>query len=211
MSAELTESLVAERVTQLDGILQRRDGLLREMYRMIQQKHNVGVLALDQIDCGNDDDEGLKQFMDRFDLSKNPESGMIFNLSDSELSVPFPSDEVTEEVEELVAPDVDSPMSEPPASTTRTKSPVQREEDEEAEINDVVEATAEVELPVSHRSTPSPQQSPAPEEKMEEEEEEVILLPDPPTPLPILPRPPSCVASTSPHHSPVVSQSQFAT
>lgn len=42
------------------------------MYRMIQQKHDVGaILSLDEIDHGrDDDDEGLKQFMDRFDLSK---------------------------------------------------------------------------------------------------------------------------------------------
>lgn len=39
---------------------------------MIQQKQNVGVLlTLDETGHGNDDeDEGLKQFMDRFDLSK---------------------------------------------------------------------------------------------------------------------------------------------
>jgi hypothetical protein len=41
------------------------------MYCMIQQKHNVGMLTLGEIGHGNDDeDEGLKQFMDRFDLSK---------------------------------------------------------------------------------------------------------------------------------------------
>lgn len=40
---------------------------------MIQQKHNVGFLLTlgDESDYGNDDvDEGLRQFMDRFDLSK---------------------------------------------------------------------------------------------------------------------------------------------
>lgn len=39
---------------------------------MIQQKHNIGALvALDETDCGNgDEDEGLKQFLDRFDLSR---------------------------------------------------------------------------------------------------------------------------------------------
>lgn len=39
---------------------------------MIQQKHNVGVLLTlnDDTDDGNDEeDHGLKQFMDRFDLS----------------------------------------------------------------------------------------------------------------------------------------------
>lgn len=45
--------------------------LLREMFCMIQQKHNVGVLPLGETGHGNDDGgEGLKQFMDRFDLSK---------------------------------------------------------------------------------------------------------------------------------------------
>ena len=45
--------------------------LLREMYCMIQQKHNIGVfLTLDETGHGNDEDGGLKQFIDRFDLSK---------------------------------------------------------------------------------------------------------------------------------------------
>lgn len=41
---------------------------------MIQQKHNVGVLlTLDETGHGNENEEeneGLKQFMDRFDLGK---------------------------------------------------------------------------------------------------------------------------------------------
>lgn len=40
---------------------------------MIQQKHNVGALTPGETCLGNDDDdedEALKQFMDRFDLSK---------------------------------------------------------------------------------------------------------------------------------------------
>lgn len=39
---------------------------------MIQHKHNVGVfLALDETDCRDDDEDGgLKQFLDRFDLRK---------------------------------------------------------------------------------------------------------------------------------------------
>lgn len=144
----------------------------------------------------------------------SPESGLISNLSDSELSVPFCSEEVTEEVEEPAAPDLDSPMSEPPASPTRAKSPAQKEEDEEAEINDVVEVATEVELPTSHRSTPSLQQpreaqekeEEEEEEKEEEEEEEQTLSPDPRTSVPPPPRSPSRPVSISSHHTPAVSR-----
>jgi chromatin modification-related protein VID21 len=143
------------------------------------------------------------------------ESGMISNLSDGELSVPFPSEEVTEGPEEQAAPDLDSPMSEPPASPTRTKSPAQKEEDEEAEINNVVEAAAEVEFPTSHRSTPSLQRPREAQEKKEEEEEEEgegegeeehTLPSDHRTSVPPSPRPPSRPASASSHHSPAVSR-----
>ena len=141
---------------------------------------------------------------------------MISNLSDSDLSVPFPSEEVTEEIQEPAAPDLDSPMSEPPASPTHVRSPVQKEEDEEAEINDVVEAATEVELSTSHRSTPSLQQPRDVQEKEEEEEEEEkeeeeeeeeqVLPPDPTTSVPPSPRPPSRPPSISSHHSPAVSR-----
>ena len=139
---------------------------------------------------------------------------MISNLSEDELSVPFPSEEVTDEVEEPAAPDVDSPMSEPPASPTRTKSPAQKEEDEEAEVDDAVEVTAEVELPASHQSTPSLERPREAQEKQEEEEEEEeeeegeeqILPPEDHTSVPPSPRPPSRPASTTSYHSPVVSR-----
>lgn len=141
---------------------------------------------------------------------------MISNLSDSELSVPFPSEEMTEDVEEAAAPDMDSPMSEPPASPTRTKSPVQKEEDEEAEIDDVTEVTAEVEFPVSHQSTPSlerptevqerEEEEEEEEKEEEEEEEEQILPPEEHISVPPSPRPASRHASTTSCHSPAVSR-----
>jgi len=142
------------------------------------------------------------------------ESGMISNLSDAELSVPFPSEEATEWLGEPAAPDLDSPMSEPPASPTRTKSPAQEEEAEEAEISDAVETAAEVEFPTSHRPTPSLQRPSEGQEKegeeeepQEEEEEEEQKLPsDHRTSVPPSPHPPPCPASTSSHHSPAVSR-----
>lgn len=142
---------------------------------------------------------------------------MISNLSDGELFVPFPSEEkVKEEPGEPTAPDLDSPMSEPPASPTRTKSPVQKEEDEETEINDIVEATAEVELSTSQQSTPSLQQPREVQEKEEEEEEEEqeeeeeeeeqTLPSDHGISIPPSPRSPSRPGSTSLHHSPAPSR-----
>ena len=145
---------------------------------------------------------------------------MISNLSDDELSVPLPSEDVTEGPGEQAAPDLDSPISEPPTSPTRAKSLVQKEEDEEAEINDAAEAAAEVEFPTSHQSTPSLQRPREAQEKEEEEEEEEeeegegedqTLPSDHRTSVPPSPRPPSRPASTSSHHSPAVSRhsSQF--
>lgn len=143
------------------------------------------------------------------------ESGMISNLPEGELSVPFPFEEAAEWLGEPGAPDLDSPMSEPPASPTRTKSPAQEEEVEEveeAEINDAVETAAQVEFPTSHRSTPSlrrsseGQEKEEEEEEPEEEEEEQKLPSDHCTSVPPSPHPPPCPASTSSHHSPAVSR-----
>ena len=108
-------------------------------------------------------------------------------------------------------------MSEPPVSPTHTKSPAQKEEDEEAEVNDAIATVAEIELPTSQPPTPSPHQ-PMQEKEEEEEEEEAEVeveeveesqtLPSdhcvsaPPSP----PRPPSRPASTSSHHSTVASR-----
>ncbi|KAF8842480.1 hypothetical protein BDN67DRAFT_1067620 [Paxillus ammoniavirescens] len=133
MLSESIESLVAERVAELEAIAQRRNELLRQMYHMMRRRHQAGsVLSLDAIDDGNegqDEDEGLREFLDMFDLHKNPESGMVYNLSDSELfipSTPLPLEGIVEETEKQEPAEVDSPMSEPPASPTRTKSPPSR-------------------------------------------------------------------------------------
>ncbi|KII89221.1 hypothetical protein PLICRDRAFT_29566 [Plicaturopsis crispa FD-325 SS-3] len=87
MSPEDTEAL-EERVAQLEAIKERRNELLREMYHMVRRRDNVGtVFVLDE-----DEEEDLDAFLERFDLEKNPETGYIDNLLDSDALRPVSAD-----------------------------------------------------------------------------------------------------------------------
>ncbi|KAH7889968.1 hypothetical protein F5I97DRAFT_1849003 [Phlebopus sp. FC_14] len=143
MLSNSVESLVEERVAQLEAIAQRRHELLRQMYHMIRQRQNAGaIFALDQNE-GNE----LQHFLDRFDIEKNPESGSISSLAENELYIPSsPPSDAKEEAEEHDAINIDSPMSEPPASP-RSKSSIENKEREPVETPSVVESPP--------RSTPS--------------------------------------------------------
>ncbi|KAI6043008.1 hypothetical protein EDC04DRAFT_2654066 [Pisolithus marmoratus] len=116
---ETIESLVQERVTQLRAVAQRRNELLQQMYYMIRHRHRAGsIMELDQME-----DDGLQEFMDRFDLDKNPDSGMVSNLSEDDLFVPFllPSD-TDQDANGDDDIDIDSPMSESPMSPRPARS-----------------------------------------------------------------------------------------
>ncbi|OBZ75890.1 hypothetical protein A0H81_04111 [Grifola frondosa] len=75
--------LVEDRIKQLQETSNRRNGLLREMYHLLQRREDLGaVFTLDQ-----DGGEGLQLFLNRFDLEKNPEAGSISKL-DAETFIP---------------------------------------------------------------------------------------------------------------------------
>ncbi|KAG2061308.1 hypothetical protein BDR06DRAFT_986313 [Suillus hirtellus] len=108
------EALVEERVAQLEVISQRRNELLREMYRMMRRRKNAGSISM----FDDEDEVGLQDWLDKYDLDENPESGMVSNILPSELCAAS-SSPTADEFKPLDLPDVidvDSPMSEPPAS-----------------------------------------------------------------------------------------------
>ena len=47
-------------------ISKRRNELLREMFRLVQKRDNLGFV----IPADEDDEEGLRVFLDRFDMEK---------------------------------------------------------------------------------------------------------------------------------------------
>ncbi|KAF9453258.1 hypothetical protein P691DRAFT_771618 [Macrolepiota fuliginosa MF-IS2] len=80
MSFASAESLVEQRVAQLEAISTRRNELLRQMYHMMRRRNNVGsVLTLDEADEGD-----LQSFLQRFDIVQGLDIGSITNLSENE-------------------------------------------------------------------------------------------------------------------------------
>lgn len=66
-----SEPSVRERALTRREIGKRRNALLREMYHLVQKRDNLGsVLALEDEGDGEDEDENLRLFLDRFDLEK---------------------------------------------------------------------------------------------------------------------------------------------
>ncbi|KAI6129121.1 hypothetical protein EDD17DRAFT_1563435 [Pisolithus thermaeus] len=165
---ETIESLVQERVVQLREVAQRRNELLRQMYYMICQRHRVGsIMELDQME-----DDGLQEFMDRFDLDKNPDSGMVSNLSEDDLFAPslLPSDtEQDANGEDDI--DVDSPMSEPPVSP-RPRSLMEVDEPEVEAVSMTVSPPPTTPSSMSRKQPMEEEEEEEAEEEEEEEEEE---------------------------------------
>ncbi|KAJ6488557.1 hypothetical protein C8R47DRAFT_484076 [Mycena vitilis] len=69
MEGQSLESLVEERVAQLEAISQRRNALLRQMFHMVQKRQSVGSIIKLPVEDAEDDDE-LAAFLDKFDLAK---------------------------------------------------------------------------------------------------------------------------------------------
>ncbi|KAI0065418.1 hypothetical protein BV25DRAFT_1821819 [Artomyces pyxidatus] len=119
------DSLVEERVAQLQEILARRNALLREMFHLLERRDNIdSILSTESIDNVQVDD-----FLDRFDLFKHPDTGSILALPEDALAVPsprFPEEDlppISEELEAAPPPDRVSPMSDPPLSDPPLSSP----------------------------------------------------------------------------------------
>ncbi|KAF7359314.1 hypothetical protein MSAN_01273800 [Mycena sanguinolenta] len=88
MEDQTLESFVEERVAQLQAISQRRNALLRQMFHMVQKRQNVASVIKLQDEEG---DEELAVFLDKFDLTKNPDTGSIDYFVQDHLVVSTPS------------------------------------------------------------------------------------------------------------------------
>ncbi|KAA1471081.1 hypothetical protein DENSPDRAFT_929284 [Dentipellis sp. KUC8613] len=124
----LAELLVEERVAQLEEISRRRNGLLREMFTLLQRRHNIGEVISFPGDGEVDGTETLA-FLERFDLQKHPDSGSVSMLTDEDLNVPL-------SLEQLKVP-TPEPSSDPEPITksgtvpsTPPSAPLVREHDE---------------------------------------------------------------------------------
>ncbi|OAX43813.1 hypothetical protein K503DRAFT_861974 [Rhizopogon vinicolor AM-OR11-026] len=120
MLSQSVEDLLEERVAQLKVISQRRNELLREMYHMMRRRQNAGDISIFDDEDDDEDEDGLQDWLDRYDISANPDSGMVSNIPESELCAisPSPNHDVSNSIANDLPNviDADSPMSEPPAS-----------------------------------------------------------------------------------------------
>ncbi|TFY66666.1 hypothetical protein EVG20_g4430 [Dentipellis fragilis] len=159
----LAELLVEERVAQLEEISRRRNGLLREMFVLLQRRHNFGeVISLP----GEGEVGGTETlaFLEKFDLQKHPESGSVSMLTDEDLTIPL----WLEQLNKTPTPEP-SPHPEPATKSdaippTPPYAPVAQEHDEKS-------PAGQMPLPVD-----IPQPSPT---SVHEE------VPTPPVPVPV--------------------------
>ncbi|KAI0054169.1 hypothetical protein FA95DRAFT_47592 [Auriscalpium vulgare] len=77
---------VEERVAQLQEIASRRNALLREMYHLLERRENIGAILSTEVD----EDAAVDDFLERFDLTKHPDTGSISLLAESEFEIPLP-------------------------------------------------------------------------------------------------------------------------
>lgn len=144
------EAFVEERVAQLEVISQRRNELLREMYRMMRKRQNAGSISM----FDDDDDDGLQDWFDKYDLNENPDSGMVSNILPSELCATS-SSPTADEIKLIDLPnviDVDSPMSEPPASPrSETSVSLQIPESDDPLAASIPEGSPPRATPMSHK------------------------------------------------------------
>ncbi|KAJ4001460.1 hypothetical protein F5050DRAFT_1723920 [Lentinula boryana] len=81
MSEDALDSLVEQRIAQLAEISEKRNALLREMYRIMRKRTNIGATV--SIDDEEEDD--LHVFLKNHNLQENPDTGFISHLSENEL------------------------------------------------------------------------------------------------------------------------------
>ncbi|KAH9901614.1 hypothetical protein C8Q73DRAFT_252201 [Cubamyces lactineus] len=162
--SQSAESLVEERVMQLQEISKRRNELLREMYHLLQKRDNLGsVIAVEE-----ESEENLQLFLDRFDLEKHPETGLIENLQEEEVALPItppayspvashaaPQQSMSEKAS--VSP-IPSPRPSPPAE--RVSMPAEAAPQTQEDVNMDVDETAADPSP-SHTPQEAPQTQPS--------------------------------------------------
>ncbi|KAJ3728687.1 hypothetical protein C8R42DRAFT_654457 [Lentinula raphanica] len=81
MSEDALESLVEQRIAQLAEISQKRNTLLREMYRMMRKRSNVWAT----VTIDDEDEDDLHVFLKEHDLEEHPDTGFISQLSENDL------------------------------------------------------------------------------------------------------------------------------
>ncbi|KAF8350819.1 hypothetical protein F5887DRAFT_941061 [Amanita rubescens] len=95
------DDLLQQRLAQLKSIADRRNELLREMYHMMRRRVSAGhAFAL----TDQHEEQDLHLFLQRFDLSKDPESGSIVNLGENELFAHENEQETQREEISVVSP-----------------------------------------------------------------------------------------------------------
>ncbi|KAI1794548.1 hypothetical protein LXA43DRAFT_995526 [Ganoderma leucocontextum] len=178
--SETAESLVEERVMQLQEISRRRNELLREMYHLIQKRDNLGSLITLEEEEEESDERSLQLFLERFDLERHPETGHISSLLDEELALPetppaySPVCVIAPEplpLEPEIAANAisESPMSEPsvspPPSEMREEEEEEEEEEEPPQIPDVSTPPADASMDVDSAPVLPPEVADIPETK----------------------------------------------
>ncbi|KAK2467018.1 hypothetical protein APHAL10511_001276 [Amanita phalloides] len=150
-SMDSPNDLLQHRLAQLKFIAERRDELLREMYHMMCRRKTAGhILALSD----QDEEQDLHIFLQRFDLSKHPETGSITSLGENELfacegideyshvisgegSVPLSTTQTSDKTEENVVPPAE-PEESPPRLDVVPSQPYPRhihEDDSDDELD----------------------------------------------------------------------------
>ncbi|KAI0362340.1 hypothetical protein OH77DRAFT_1416587 [Trametes cingulata] len=145
--SQSAETLVEERVMQLQEISKRRNELLREMYHLIQRRDNLGsVIAVEE-----DGEEDLQRFLERFDLEKHPDSGRIENLQDEEVALPVTPPAYSPVIghepvkrgskdasESSVSPPPESPLAAVPSAREKLVFPAPQDADAAMDVDETV-------------------------------------------------------------------------
>ncbi|OJT07867.1 Chromatin modification-related protein EAF1 [Trametes pubescens] len=162
--SDSAESLIEERVMQLQEISKRRNALLREMYHLVQKRDNLGsVIALED----DSEEENLQLFLERFDLEKHPDSGCIDNLQDEEVALPVTPPAYSPVIGHEPVQDNDiselpvSPSLEPPPAAEQD---IKQEEQEPPEPQDH-DVDMDIDETTAHASSQPPEVLDAPHEE----------------------------------------------
>ncbi|KAL0070630.1 chromatin modification-related protein VID21 [Marasmius tenuissimus] len=119
---ENPETLVEQRIAQLETISERRNALLREMYHLLKRRENVGTVL--NFDDGEEGD--LHVFLNRFNMKTDPQSGQFSSLPENELFglVPPSTKVLVDSSRSSSVGNVESPLKSQSPPVERSDSPV---------------------------------------------------------------------------------------
>ncbi|KAL0571234.1 chromatin modification-related protein VID21 [Marasmius crinis-equi] len=175
---ENPETLVEQRIAQLETISERRNALLREMYHLLKKRENVGTV----LDFNDGEEGDLHVFLNRFDMKTNPQSGYFSSLPENDLFAlvaPSPAPSGTpshspsvENAEPALSSASRRPSLEVVVSKERSKSPGAPPPVESDDELDLIGPSA----PLSPHSSPRSTHSDRIEISNPPEQEQVILI-----------------------------------